>query len=73
MIVNVDVQTFPLFINGKWEQACSGETFDVFNPANGQLVAKVAKGTKADVDRAVKAARDAFDNSGWKSMNPKDS
>jgi aldehyde dehydrogenase (NAD+) len=72
MTVNVDVQTFPLFINGKWEQASSGETFDVFNPANGQLVAKVAKGTTADVDRAVKAARDAFDQGDWRNMNPKD-
>jgi aldehyde dehydrogenase (NAD+) len=35
-------------------------------------VAKVAKGTVADVDRAVQAARDAFDNTDWKNMNPKD-
>ena len=72
MPVNVDVQTFPLFINGKWEQASSQETFDVFNPANGQLVARVAKGTEEDVDRAVKAARDAFDQGDWKNMNPKE-
>lgn len=72
MTVHVDVQTFPLFINGKWEPASSQETFDVFNPANGQLVAKVAKGTVADVDKAVQAARDAFDNTEWKNMNPKD-
>lgn len=72
MTVQVDVQTFPLFINGKWEPASNQETFDVFNPANGQLVAKVAKGTAADVDKAVQAARDAFDNTEWKNMNPKD-
>jgi aldehyde dehydrogenase (NAD+) len=72
MTVNVDVQTFQLFINGKWEQASGGETFDVLNPANGQLVARVAKATKADVDLAVKAARDAFDQGDWKNMNPKD-
>lgn len=72
MTVNVDVQTFPLFINGKWEQASSQETFDVFNPANGELVARVAKGTAADVERAVQAARDAFDQGDWKNMNPKD-
>jgi aldehyde dehydrogenase (NAD+) len=72
MTVNVDVQTFPLFINGKWEQASSGATFDVVNPANGQIVATVAKGTKEDVDRAVKAAREAFDQGDWKNMNPKD-
>ena len=72
MTVNVDVQTFPLFINGKWEEATGGETFDVLNPANGEVVARVAKGTKEDVDRAVKAAREAFDQGDWKNMNPKD-
>lgn len=72
MTVNVGVQTFPLFINGKWEQSSNQETFNVFNPATGQLVAKVAKGTEADVDRAVQAARDAFDKTEWKNMNPKD-
>lgn len=72
MTVNVDVQTFPHFINGKWEQASNGETFEVFNPATGELVAKVAKGTEKDVDTAVKAARDAFDKGDWKTMNSKE-
>jgi len=72
MTVNVDVQTFPHFINGKWEQASNGETFEVFNPATGELVAKVAKGTEKDVDTAVKAARSAFDKGDWKTMNPKE-
>ncbi|MEH7110011.1 aldehyde dehydrogenase family protein [Bacillus sp. JJ1764] len=72
MTVQVDVQTFYHFINGKWEPASSNETFDVYNPANGQVVAKVAKGTAADVDRAVKAAREAFDQGDWKNMKPKD-
>ncbi|MEH7094308.1 aldehyde dehydrogenase family protein [Neobacillus vireti] len=72
MTVNVDVQTFPHFINGKWEQSSGGETFEVYNPATGELVAKVAKGTEKDVDIAVKAARAAFDKGGWKTMNPKE-
>jgi len=72
MTVNVDVKTFPLFINGKWEAASSQETFDVFNPATGELVARVAKGNAADVDRAVDAARKAFDETDWKEMKPKD-
>ncbi|MFJ5761262.1 aldehyde dehydrogenase family protein [Neobacillus sp. NPDC093182] len=72
MTVKVEVQSFPLFINGKWEPAGNQETFDVFNPATGELVAKVAKGTEEDVDRAVQAARDAFDNTDWKNMNPKE-
>jgi aldehyde dehydrogenase (NAD+) len=72
MTVNVDVKTFPLFINGEWKAAVNQETFNVFNPATGQLVARVAKGSEEDVDRAVQAARDAFDNTDWKNMNPKD-
>ncbi|MCM3116900.1 aldehyde dehydrogenase family protein [Neobacillus sp. MER 74] len=72
MTVKVDVQTFPHFINGKWVPASSHETFDVFNPANGELVARVAKGTKEDVDLAVNAARAAFDQGDWRNMKPKD-
>lgn len=72
MAVKVEVQSFPLFINGKWEPASNQETFDVFNPATGELVAIVAKGTVADVDTAVMAAREVFDNTEWKNMNPKD-
>ena len=72
MTVKVDVQTFPHFINGKWVPASSHETFDVFNPANGELVARVAKGTREDVDLAVNAARAAFDQGDWRNMKPKD-
>ncbi|WP_066309162.1 aldehyde dehydrogenase [Bacillus sp. FJAT-29814] len=72
MTVNVEVQTFPHFINGQWVPSASNETFDVFNPATGELVAKVAKGTVEDVNRAVQAARDAFDQGDWKNMNPKE-
>ncbi|MDQ0218833.1 aldehyde dehydrogenase [Peribacillus cavernae] len=72
MTVQVDIQTFPLFINGKWEPATGGETFDVHNPATGELVAKAAKASVEDVDKAVQAARDAFDKSDWKYMSPKD-
>ncbi|NHM31239.1 aldehyde dehydrogenase family protein [Neobacillus terrae] len=72
MTVEVDVRTFPLFINGTWEPASNGETFDVFNPATGELVARVAKGTEEDVNKAVEAARNAFDSTDWKNMKPKD-
>lgn len=72
MTVQVDVQTFHHFINGKWEPASSQESFDVFNPATGELVAKVAKGTVEDIDRAVKAARTAYNHGDWKTMKPAD-
>ncbi|CAH0344050.1 aldehyde dehydrogenase family protein [Bacillus sp. CECT 9360] len=72
MTVEVDIQTFPLFINGKWEPASTGETFDVFNPATGELTARVAKAGVQDVENAVQAARDAFDKTEWKEMAPKE-
>jgi aldehyde dehydrogenase (NAD+) len=72
MTVNVEVQTFPNFINGQWVPSSSNETFDVFNPATGELVAKVAKGTVEDVNTAVAAAREAFAQGDWKNMKPKD-
>ncbi|MFC0270574.1 aldehyde dehydrogenase family protein [Metabacillus herbersteinensis] len=72
MSVDLEVQTFPLFINGKWEPSSSNELFDVVNPATGEVVARVAKGTEQDVEKAVLAAREAFDNTNWKNMNPKE-
>ncbi|MDX8360129.1 aldehyde dehydrogenase family protein [Cytobacillus sp. IB215316] len=72
MSIKVDVSTFPLFINGEWVPAVSGETFDVHNPATGDVVAKVAKGNKYDVEKAVNAASAAFEQAEWRDMNPKD-
>ncbi|WP_425467138.1 aldehyde dehydrogenase family protein [Pseudalkalibacillus caeni] len=61
-----------MFINGQWVASQSGETFDVLNPATGDVVAKVAKGNEADVDNAVEAAKQAFENQEWREMKPKD-
>jgi len=57
-------------INGKWVPAKSGETFDVLNPATGELLASVAACAKEDVDAAVAAARKAFDDGPWSKMTP---
>jgi betaine-aldehyde dehydrogenase len=56
-----------MFIGGEPVGALDGQTFDVFNPATGELIAKVPLGGRADVDRAVDAAQKAFDGpwSGW--------
>ncbi|MFZ0839498.1 MAG: aldehyde dehydrogenase family protein, partial [Xanthobacteraceae bacterium] len=59
-----------LLIGGKWLDAQSGETFEVFNPADGQVIAHVAAGDRADVDLAVTAARRAFDQGPWSRMTP---
>ncbi|MDR3415891.1 MAG: aldehyde dehydrogenase family protein [Nevskia sp.] len=57
-------------IGGKWLAAQSGKTFDVHDPSNGQVIAKVAACEKADVDLAVAAARKAFDQGPWPRMSP---
>jgi phenylacetaldehyde dehydrogenase len=55
----------PMLIDGKWVKAQSGKTFEVFDPATGEVIATVAEGDKADIDLAVKAARRAFQSGPW--------
>jgi len=50
-----------LLIDGQWVVAASGKTFPVYNPATGEVMAQVAEGEKEDIDRAVRAARKAFE------------
>ncbi|AXQ31115.1 aldehyde dehydrogenase family protein [Solimonas sp. K1W22B-7] len=59
-----------VLIDGQWRPACSGQTFEVYNPANGDLIARAAACDKADVDLAVAAARKAFDQGPWPRMTP---
>jgi phenylacetaldehyde dehydrogenase len=59
-----------MLIDGKWVKAQSGKTFEVFDPATGDLIATVAEGDKADIDLAVKAARRAFESGPWSRMTP---
>ncbi|HKY89869.1 MAG TPA: aldehyde dehydrogenase family protein [Nevskiaceae bacterium] len=59
-----------VLVDGKWVAAKSGKTFEVHNPANGQVIAHAAACEKADVDAAVIAARKAFEAGPWKTMTP---
>ncbi len=54
-----------LFIDGAWGSASSGETSDIVNPSDGSVVGTVDVATSDDVDRAVAAARRAFDTTDW--------
>ena len=58
-----------LFINGQWTDAASGRTFETPNPATGETLARIAEGGAEDIDRAVRAARRAFDGP-WGRMTP---
>lgn len=61
-----------LLIDGNWIEAASGERIAVEDPATGQDFASVGAGGVEDVDRAVRAARKAFENSAWSRMRPLD-
>uniref|UniRef100_A0A8C1LZC0 10-formyltetrahydrofolate dehydrogenase n=1 Tax=Cyprinus carpio TaxID=7962 RepID=A0A8C1LZC0_CYPCA len=60
------------FINGKFEDAEDGKTYNTVNPTDGSVICKVSYASVADVDRAVSAAKEAFDNGPWGKMNPRD-
>src|SRR6187399_835110 len=61
-----------LLINGQWVPSASGKTFSTYNPATEELIADVAEANEADVDRAVKAARNALENGPWSKMDARD-
>jgi len=63
-------RTHKMLINGKWVEAASGKTFDSFNPATGGVLARVAEGDREDINRAVKAARAAFETGRWSQLTP---
>lgn len=60
----------PAFIDGRWETL--GRTFAVRDPGTGEIIAEVSEAADADVDRAVSAARRAFEQSGWARMPAKE-
>jgi len=64
-------KTKRLFIDGKWVEAASGKTFATHNPATGEVLAQVAEGDAEDIDRAVAAARQAF-NGPWSRFTPQE-
>jgi len=59
-----------MLINGQWVEAASGKTFPTYNPATGEVLARIAEGDREDIDRAVKAARAAFETGPWPKMAP---
>src|SRR5215212_5188786 len=62
---------YQLFIDGQWVDAESGKTFTTPNPATGETLAEVAEADKADVDKAVQAARRAYEGK-WSKMSARD-
>jgi len=60
------------FIDGRYVDAASGETFDCVSPLDGRSIARVASTAAADVDRAVAAARRSFEGGAWSRMAPRE-
>jgi 1-pyrroline dehydrogenase len=56
------------FVGGEWVDAAEGGTMEVINPATGEVIAEVPRGTQADVDRAVEAAKKAYEE--WRETTP---
>jgi phenylacetaldehyde dehydrogenase len=54
-----------MLINGKWVDSASGKTFPTYDPSTGEVLAQIAEGDREDINRAVKAAREAFDHGPW--------
>ncbi|XP_060745088.1 mitochondrial 10-formyltetrahydrofolate dehydrogenase [Tachysurus vachellii] len=63
---------YQCFINGQFEDAENGKTYETISPTDGSVICKVAFSSVADVDRAVAAAKDAFETGPWGKMNPRD-
>ena len=61
-----------ILINGQWVEPASGKYYDNVNPTTGEVIGPVAEGGAEDVDRAVKAARAAFEDGPWSTMHPAD-
>src|SRR6202049_542105 len=70
--VKVSVKTYQNYINAQWVSSASGETFPVYDPSTEEVIAQVASSNAADVDRAVKAARAAFDSGPWAQTSAQD-
>ncbi|CAB4057215.1 ALDH [Lepeophtheirus salmonis] len=68
--MTVEIKYTQLFIDNEFQDAEKGSTFDTINPATEEVIAKVAFGSKGDIDKAVIAARRAFDpTSEWRTMD----
>ena len=68
--MSVSVTQVKQFIGGEWVESASGETMEVLNPATGEAIAEAPRGSAEDVDRAVAAAKKAWDE--WRLKTPKD-
>ncbi|MEL6376322.1 MAG: aldehyde dehydrogenase, partial [Pseudomonadota bacterium] len=68
--MTAEITTYKMLIGGEWVDASDGSTFESTNPATGAVWSRVPEATEADVDRAVRAAHEAFSTGPWSKMTP---
>ena len=66
--MTAQVQTYDYFVNGKWTSGSSAERFELRNPATDEIIGKIPRAGKEDVNEAVEVARKAFEGSAWHEM-----
>jgi aldehyde dehydrogenase (NAD+) len=70
--MGINIKPGKILINNEWTEAQSGKRFPVINPATEEVLTQVAEGDAADVNRAVLAARRAFEDGPWKKMSARE-
>jgi len=70
--VTTDVKTYSMFINGEWVASQSAKTFPVYDPSTEEVIAQVSDANADDVNRAVAAAKAAFEEGPWAATTPVD-
>ncbi|HLK32364.1 MAG TPA: aldehyde dehydrogenase family protein [Terriglobales bacterium] len=65
--IKPNIRSYQMYINGEWVDSASGKTFPVYDPSTEEVIASVPDANAQDIDRAVKAARAAFDTGPWRS------
>jgi betaine-aldehyde dehydrogenase len=64
-LTKTEVKTYKMFVNGEWVASASGKTFPVYDPSTEEVIAQVPESDAKDVDRAVSAAKQAFEEGPW--------
>src|SRR2546427_768904 len=65
--VKTEVRTYQMYVNGEWVESKSSKTFPIYDPATEEVIAQVPDSNADDVNRAVAAAKSAFEDGPWAS------
>ena len=69
--VKTDVRTYQMYINGEFVESAAKKMFDVYDPSTEEVIAQVPDAQSEDVNRAVAAAKAAFEEGPWPSTTPR--